>query len=138
MAENLRVTHYNNGDDIAYITNEEHWGSMLDGQYGVYDDDIINSNTYGNLYNWAVVGDIRGVCPIGWHVTLDDEYTVLANFLGRDSVARGKMKDVGVEYWNNYNEQISLETTNESGFTGLPAGHRNTNTGDYIYMGFYG
>ena len=138
MAENLKVTHYNNGDPITYIASEEYWGSMDEGQYAVYNDDPINTNIYGNLYNWAVIGDIRGVCPIGWHVPSDDEYTVLTDFLGGESVAGGKMKEAGLEHWAYYNDQISLEATNESGFTGLPAGHRNTNTGDYIYMGFYG
>ena len=138
MAENLKVTHYNNGDPVTYITSEEHWGSMDEGQYGVYDDEPTNANIYGNLYNWAVIGDIRGICPVGWHVPSDDEYTVLTDFLGGESVAGGKMKEAGLEHWNYDSDQISLEATNESGFTGLPAGHRNTNSGDYIYMGFYG
>jgi len=138
MAENLKVTHYNNGDSIIYITSEEHWGSMNQGQYAIYNDESINSNIYGNLYNWAVIGDIRGICPIGWHVPSDDEFTVLTDFLGGESVAGGKMKESGLEHWAYYSDQISLEATNESGFTGLPGGHRNTNTGDYIYMGFYG
>ena len=138
MAENLKVTHYNNGDPITYITSEEHWGSMDQGQYAVYNDQPINTDIYGNLYNWAVIGDIRGVCPEDWHVPSDDEYTLLTDFLGGESVAGGKMKEAGLEHWGYYSDQISLEATNESGFTGLPAGHRNTNTGDYIYMGFYG
>ena len=138
MAENLKVTHYNNGDPITYIASEEHWGSMDEGQFAIYNDESINVNIYGNLYNWAVIGDIRGVCPTGWHVPSDDEYTILTNFLGGESVAGGKMKEEGLEHWDYYNDQITLEATNESGFTGLPSGHRNTNTGDYIYMGFYG
>ena len=138
MAENLKVTHYNNGDAITHITNEEHWGSMDEGQYGVYDDEPTNANIYGNIYNWAVIGDIRGICPVDWHVPSDDEYTLLTDFLGGESVAGGKMKEAGLEHWNYDSDQISLEATNESGFTGLPAGHRNTNSGDYIYMGFYG
>jgi uncharacterized protein (TIGR02145 family) len=138
MAENLKVTHYNNGDAITHITNEEHWGSLDEGQYGVYDDEPTNANIYGNIYNWAVIGDIRGICPVDWHVPSDDEYTVLTDFLGGESVAGGKMKEAGLEHWNYDSDQISLEATNESGFTGLPAGHRNTNSGDYIYMGFYG
>ena len=138
MAENLKVTHYNNGDAITHIANEEHWGSMDEGQYGVYDDEPTNANIYGNIYNWAVIGDIRGICPVDWHVPSDDEYTLLTDFLGGESIAGGKMKEAGLEHWNYDSDQISLEATNESGFTGLPAGHRNTNSGDYIYMGFYG
>ena len=68
----------------------------------------------------------------------DAEYTILTNYLGLGE--GGKMKDSTdgscpeSEFWNSPNEGA----TNESGFTGLPAGHRNTNSGDYIYMGFYG
>ena len=138
MAENLKVTHYNNGDPVTYITSEEPWGSMDEGQYGIYDDELTNANIYGNLYNWAVIGDIRGICPEDWHVPSDDEYTVLTDFLGGESVAGGKRKEAVLEHLNYYSDQISLEATNESGFTGLPAGHRNTNTGNYIYMSFSG
>tara|TARA_B100001250_G_scaffold47341_1_gene37062 strand:+ start:2270 stop:3025 length:756 start_codon:yes stop_codon:yes gene_type:complete len=138
MAENLKVTHYNNGDPITYIANEEHWGSFDEGQYAVYDGEPINAIIYGNLYNWVSIGDSRGICPEGWYVPSDDEFTILIDFLGGESVAGGKMKESGLEHWNYYSDQISLEATNESGFTGLPAGHRNTNSGDCIYMGFYG
>jgi hypothetical protein len=54
MAENLKVTHYNNGDEIPYPSNED-FGSFDEGQYGVYDNDPANADIYGNLYNWAVV-----------------------------------------------------------------------------------
>ena len=138
MAENLKVTHYNNGDSITYITSEEHWGSMDEGQYAIYNDEPTNANIYGNLYNWPVTDDARGVCPVGWHVPSDDEFSELIDFLGGESVAGGKMKEAGLDHWDYYSEEISLEATNESGFTGLPAGHRNTNTGDCIYMGTYG
>ena len=138
MAENLKVTHYNNGDSITHIASEEEWGSMDQGQYGVYDDEPENADILGNLYNWAATGDSRGICPEGWHMPSNDEYAILINFLGGESVAGGKMKEAGLEHWNYYSNQISQEATNESGFTGLPAGHRNTNTGDYIYMGSYG
>ncbi|MEE2858830.1 MAG: FISUMP domain-containing protein [Candidatus Neomarinimicrobiota bacterium] len=138
MAENLKVTHYNNGDAITYISNEEHWGSMDEGQYGVYDGGSENANIYGNLYNWGAIGDIRGICPVGWHVPSNDEFTELIEILGGESIAGGKMKEAGLEHWNYYSDQISMEATNQSGFSGLPAGHRNTNSGDYIYMGFYG
>ena len=86
----------------------------------------------------GAIGDIRGICPVGWHVPSNDEYTELIEILGGESIAGGKMKEAGLEHWNYYSDQISMEATNQSGFSGLPAGHRNTNSGDYIYMGFYG
>ena len=110
MAENLKVTHYNNGDPITHITNNGDWGSFDEGQYGIYDNDPSNADTYGNLYNWAVVDDDRGVCSEGWHFPSDDEWTVLTDYLGGASVAGGKMKETGLEHWNSPN----TGATNES------------------------
>ena len=133
MAENLKVTHYRNGDEIPYPSNDD-WGSFDEGQYGVYDNDPANAEIYGNLYNWAVVDDNRGVCPDGYHVPSDAEYTVLTDYLGGTSVAGGKMKEEGLEHWNSPNSGA----TNESGFTGLPAGYRTTSNNGYGDMGYYG
>jgi len=84
MAENLKVTHYNNGEEISYPSDED-FGSYDEGQYSVYDNDPSNADIYGNLYNWAVVGDDRGVCPDGWHVPSDEEIMELEMFLGMSS-----------------------------------------------------
>ena len=81
MAENLKVTHYKNGDEIPYPSDED-FGSCDEGQYGIYDNDSTNADIYGNLYNWFVVDDERGVCPEGWHVPSDEEYTILIDYLG--------------------------------------------------------
>jgi len=133
MAENLKVTHYNNGDSISYPSNAD-FGSFDEGQYGVYDNDPSNADVYGNLYNWPVTVDDRGVCPEGWHVPSDEEYTILTDYLGGESVAGGKMKETGLDHWNSPN----TGATNESGFTALPAGRRNPNSGSYDSMGRYG
>ena len=79
MAENLKVTHYRNGDEIQNITNNGNWWSLSTGAYGDYDNNPSNSETYGRLYNWYTVDDSRGVCPEGWHVSSDDEFTVLTD-----------------------------------------------------------
>jgi len=134
MAENLKVTHYSDSSEITYIINNEDWGSYDEGQYGVYDNDPANADIYGNLYNFAVVDDSRGVCPPGWHVPSDEEYTILTDYLGGESVAGGKMKEAGTEHWNSPNSGA----TNESGFTGFPAGYRFYSNGFYSSMGFYG
>jgi len=133
MAENLKVTHYNNGDEIPYPSNAD-FGSYDEGQYGVYDNDPSNADIYGNLYNWAVVDDDRGVCPEGWHVPSDDEYTILTDYLGGTSVAGGEMKEAGLDHWKSLN----TGATNESGFTGLPAGYRNHIDGNCVSMGYSG
>ena len=90
MAENLRVTRYNDGDEITYPSDDD-WGSLDEGQYAVYDNDPSNVDIYGNLYNWPVVDDERGVCPEGWHVPSDEEYTILIDYLGGQFVVGGQM-----------------------------------------------
>jgi uncharacterized protein (TIGR02145 family) len=139
MTENLKATHYRNGDEISNITNNNDWGSADEGQYGVYDNDPSNSDIYGNLYNWAVVDDDRGVCPEGFHVPSDDEWTILTDYLGGADVAGGKMKSTGTiengdGLWYSPNEGA----TNESGLTFLPAGYRYSSSGTYNYMGSSG
>ena len=59
MAENLKVTHYNDGSEITHITNNEDWGSLDEGQYGVADFHPNYDDGYGNLHNWAVVGVVK-------------------------------------------------------------------------------
>ena len=134
MAENLKTTHYNNGDEIPNITNNGDWVSLSTGAYCDYDNNPTNSDTYGRLYNWYAVDDARGICPEGWHVPTDEEFTVLTDYLDGTSVAGGKMKEAGTEHWNSPN----TGATNESGFTGLPAGYRHVNSGYYYSMGYLG
>ena len=86
--------------------------------------------TYGVLYNWpAVMTD--EICPSGWHIPSDEEFTQLTDFLGGESVAGGKMKEAGYDHWYSPNSGA----TNSSGWTGLPGGVRYSgvfyNVGDY-------
>ena len=67
MAENLKVTHYQNGDEIPTALNKDDWVNLTSGAYAVYGDDYLNTeiiDMWGNLYNWYVVNDERGICPI--------------------------------------------------------------------------
>jgi len=134
IAENLKATKYRDGSYISSGHTDEEWIEIETGAYAVYGDDPSNAEIYGNLYNWAVVNDDRDVCPEGFHVPSDEEYTILTDYLGGESVAGGKMKETGLEHWNNPNPGA----TNESGFTGLPAGFRNFNSGYYTFMGDLG
>jgi len=145
-----KPSYYNNGDEIPYPSDED-FRSYDEGQYGVYDNDPANADIYGNLYNWAVVNDEGGVCPEGWHVPSDEEWTDLITYLDVDTdpdttgwqslIAGGMLKDTGTMQdgdglWNYYLDAITEEVTNESGFTGLPAGFRSYNQdGIYINMG---
>jgi len=108
MAENLKVTHYNDGSEIPTGYSNSEWTELETGAYAVYptDDEASQStcgddcaDVYGNLYNWYVVDNDMGVCPDGWHVPSDAEYTVLTDYLGGTS-AGGKMKETGTVHWN--------------------------------------
>ena len=63
MAENLKVTHYNDSTEISTGYNDNDWLNLSSGAYAVYDDDPSNAEVYGNLYNWYAVDDDRGICP---------------------------------------------------------------------------
>ena len=120
MAENLRTTSYANGDPIPNVTDNTQWQGGAPGAWVHYNNDSQYENPYGKLYNWYTVADPRNVCPTGWHVPSDAEWTVLSDYLGGQVVAGGKMKSTGTAYWGTPN----TGATNESGFSGLPGGYR--------------
>jgi len=136
MAENLKVTRYRNGDKIPYKTNYE-WCCEEIGQYGVYNSDMTNTEIYGNLYNWYVVNDTKGVCPESWHVPTKIEVIQLIEYLGDN--AGGKMKSIGmIEAGDGLWLEPNEGATNESGFTFLPSGYRKNMIGEDSSMGWYG
>jgi len=120
-AENLKVTHYRNGDPIPNVTDNTEWSNLTTGAYCNYNNDPTNAITYGKLYNWYAVADSRNLAPIGWHVPSDAEWQTLVNYLGGEEVAGGKMKEAGTEHWASPN----TGATNESGFSALPGGMRS-------------
>ena len=132
MKENLKVSKYRNGDAIPTDLDTAAWSTTSSGAYAIYNNDAANNIIYGKLYNWYAVADSRNLCPVGWHVPSDGEWTILENFLGGASIAGGKMKAVS-NLWLSPN----TGATNESGFSGLPSGYRYTN-GSYYGVGFGG
>jgi uncharacterized protein (TIGR02145 family) len=121
MAENLRVTTYANGDPITNGQLVASWtGLGTTGGYAVYNDDPELEAVYGLLYNWYAAVDERNVCPTGWHVPSDDEWTELTDFLGGEGVAGEKLKATGTEFW----QEPNFAANDESGFSALPGGWR--------------
>ncbi len=120
-AENLNVDRYSNGDIIPQVTDATAWNNLTTGAWCYYDNKITNGTVYGKLYNWHAVADPRGLCPTGWHVPTDAEWTTLETILGGSSVAGGKLKEIGITHWASPN----TGATNSSGFTVLPGGYRN-------------
>ena len=119
---NLKVTKYNDGTvipDLTASTSNPWANSGARTEYvaaGVTD----YVGTFGYLYNWYAVNDLRKLCPAGWHVPTDAEWTTLTTYLGGVSVAGGKMKSTS-SLWDAPN----TDATNSSGFSVLPGGARN-------------
>jgi uncharacterized protein (TIGR02145 family) len=134
MKENLKTTHYSNGDSIANITDAAEWINLASGAFSNYNNDSNNVAVHGRLYNGFAVIDNRNLCPSGWHVSTDSEWTTLTTFLGGESVAGGKMKETGTTNWNSPN----TGATNASGFTALASGGRMYTNGTFQYKGQYG
>lgn len=120
LAENLKVIHYRNGDPIQHIIDDIQWHNGGFGAYCNYGNDQTNATIYGCLYNWYAVNDKRNICPSGWHIPTEAEWTVLVNYLGGDSIAGGKMKEAGTIHW----ESPNTGAINISGFSALPGGGR--------------
>ncbi len=131
MAENLRVTHYRNGEPIPNVSDGVEWNGLATGAYCEYNNDVNNGAIYGRLYNWFAVGDSRNLAPEGWHIATDAEWQTLVNYLGGGSVAGGKMKEIGTSHWVSPN----TDATNESGFTARPTGYRGGD-GPYYSIGY--
>nr|MBN2278598.1 hypothetical protein [candidate division Zixibacteria bacterium] len=143
MAENLKVTHYSNGDSIPNVTDSGAWLALATGAYCNYDNDESIVTTYGRLYNWYAVDDGRNLAPIDWHVPSDNEWMQLEMYLGmsqaqanstecRGTDEGGKLKEIGTMHWLSPN----TGATNESGFNALPGGYRADFTGYYEIMGY--
>jgi len=133
MTENLKVTHYRNGDPISNVTDDGTWETLTTGAYCEYNNDIGNVATYGRLYNWFAVDDSRNIAPEGWHVPSQADWQILIDYLGGNAIAGGKMKEAGTAHWDDPN----TGATNESGFTALPGGYRSLG-GPYAHMGLWG
>lgn len=133
MAENLKTTKYNDGTVIPLVTDEGAWAELITPGISWYDNNIDNKNTYGALYNWFTVNTGK-LCPTGWHVPSDAEWTTLTTYLGGQSVAGGKLMETGRSHWKSPNSGA----TNTSGFTALPGGTRYSQDGSFHYLGEHG
>ncbi len=150
MKENLKVSKYRNGNAIPTNLTDSDWQNTTSGAYAIYNNDAANNTTYGKLYNWYTVADLRGLCPEGWHVPTDHDWNLLTIHLDAaadtscdrcwsSSIAGGgKMKSTGtIQAGTGLWYFPNSDATNSSGFTGLPGGRRNPD-GTYSQHGAYG
>ncbi|UCE20519.1 MAG: fibrobacter succinogenes major paralogous domain-containing protein [Gemmatimonadota bacterium] len=148
MAENLRVTHYRNGDPIHNVTDSTAWINLTGGAYCEYDNDDDNVPVYGRLYNWYAVSDSRNIAPEGWHVPSDEEWKQLEMYLGmsqseaddtryRGTDQGGKLKATGtIEEGTGLWYAPNVGATNESGFSAVPGGARDGDDGNFINFSY--
>ena len=140
MKENLRTKHFANGDPITLGT--EH--SATEKYYYFPNNDESNAETYGLLYNWAAImngttssnstpSGVQGICPDGWHVPSDAEWTVFTGYVGgrsqylcggeNENIAKALANTSG---WNEgYMEcavGVNPSANNATHFTGMPSG----------------
>jgi len=124
MAQNL-----NFGTKIPGSTTQTNNGII---EKYCYNNDENNCTTYGGLYQWdeamqySTTEGTQGICPNGWHLPADAEWTILTDYLGGATIAGGKMKEAGYSHWLSPN----TGATNSSGFNSLPGGY-------YLYGSFY-
>jgi uncharacterized protein (TIGR02145 family) len=130
MAENLKTTKYNDGTSIPLVTDGVAWSALTTDAYCWYNNDKATyKDTYGALYNWYAVNPAtnggKNVCPTGWRVPSDAQWTIMTDFLGGEMGSGGKLKEAGTVHWQSPN----TGATNETGFTALPGGSRG---GDFL------
>jgi uncharacterized protein (TIGR02145 family) len=139
---NLNVSKYSDGTPIPEVKEFNVWGSLTTGAWCYYLDVTENGVTYGKLYNWYAVAGIydaasaenpalrKKLAPDGWHISTNDEWTTLTNYLGGEQEAGNKLKETGTAYWQSPNTG-----NNSSGFSARPGGTRfSFASNDRYYM----
>ena len=143
--ENLRTTKYNDGTSITNVTDNATWTSTTSGAYCCYSNNTSNCTTYGALYNWYAVNTGK-LCPSGWHVPSDAEWTTLTNYLSANStywcgsnssyIAKSLASTTS---WNSSTTTCAvgnnLSANNSTGFSALPGGYRIDSDGSFTNLG---
>ncbi|WP_158614463.1 fibrobacter succinogenes major paralogous domain-containing protein [Ancylomarina euxina] len=129
LVENLKATRYNDDTDIPLMNENSSWDVIDSPAYCLYDNNIANKDLYGALYNWPTVNSGK-LCPAGWHVPSDAEWTTLIDYLGGDYVAAEFLKTVGTNWISPYSQ-----ANNYSGFCALPGGTSGTALGSFSGQG---
>ena len=142
MRENLRTTHYTDGNEIPAGTTTSETVAYRYASYGGES----SVPTYGYLYNWVAVmhGDsasnanpsgVQGICPTGWHVPSQAEWTQLQDYVGSQSQylcgsdSTKIAKALASHIWchesvtNTCAIAYNVSTNNATGFSALPAGY---------------
>jgi uncharacterized protein (TIGR02145 family) len=157
MAENLKTTKYNDDTLIPYVIDNKEWACMKIPGYCWYDNNLDNKTTYGALYNWYTVNTNK-LCPTGWHVPTDYEWSILEIYLQNNgynfdgsidtdfnTVSNNKIAKslASVANWRASREKGAVGNTdyldyrNKTGFAAIPGGWRLT-IGEFSIFNFIG
>lgn len=137
MVENLDVDMFKNGESIPQAKTAEEWeiaGKNNQPAWCYHENDPENGKVYGKIYNWYAVIDPRGLAPENWKIPTDEDWILLINYFGGDSIAGKKMKSA--DFWPEIIRETDIET-NYCGFKGLPGGDRYDD-GEFGLLGEYG
>lgn len=145
MAENLRTTHYRDGTPIPTYMNNATWMSDTAGAFAWYENNPLNRELYGALYNWYAASHPRGLCPAGWRVSTDEDWMELVRYVAsagypNDDFTSGagnalkscrQILSPHPECTTHEHPRWEFDPTNLAfnafGFAGLPGGFRNVN-----------
>ena len=128
FAENLRTTVYADDSSIPEVTDNSAWSGLSTGARCDYNNDAANVAAYGRLYNWFAVTNVAGLCPNGWHVPTDGEWTALEDYI----TAQGFSGTEGTALKSTSWLVHGGNGTDDFGFSALPGGYRSSSDG-YFY-----
>jgi uncharacterized protein (TIGR02145 family) len=148
MAENLRVKRYRNGDTIPELYSDiAYWYDNTFEGWANYNWDSAYDSTYGKIYSWTAVNNSKHLCPDGWHVPSDEEFTILSGYVDSqyewnstdpswlNTNSEGRGFDAGKKLkskkgWSGSCSNMGLDTY---GFNALPGGYKRN-----LHFPFYG
>ncbi len=152
MLENLRTTRYQDGTMIDSVAQPSGWELNTTGAWSYYNLDATLNDTTGKLYNFHAVDNSRGLCPAGWVVASDFNWTEIVDFLDpttinidtlgvQSSVAGGFLKSTGTrQAMTGIWEDPNTEATNSVNFGAEPGGSINKNgvaQNDLWFFGYW-
>jgi len=156
IAKNLATTRYTDGTSVTYVSDNTTWTTTTAPALSWYNNDVANKATYGGLYNWYAVdmasNGNKNICPTGWHVPSDAEWTTMENYLiangyNYDGTTTGNKIGKAMATatgWTSYTGTGTIGNTdypsyqNKSGFSALPGGYRQLSSGTFLNAGITG
>ena len=142
LGENLKCTKYSDGTSIPNLPLDADWLAEdgtpgHDGAFCDYDNDTGNRAIYGLLYDWHCAHNSKGLAyfekdgiqELGWKVPSSVDWAKLNVFLGGETIAGGKLKEIGTVHWSSPN----VGATDVFAFKALPSGFR-VNTGSFLFQ----